>query len=152
MFEERKDGMKIGETCDITLGYADVTIYPNYEASRGYQKNTRGRIVFHKYGTTAVIKLAKGAKITAIVPSLSAGSENTKRLNIGVGYLFVDTPKYGKLEWTVMDSVLSSEFTLQSSADGEKYELPEIRVGGSFGLDCRILNVKDLRKAQVQNA
>lgn len=144
LYEERRDCMKIGETADVTYGYCQVSVYESYESSGGYRTAQPGRIVISKYSNDGFTALAKGGKVTASMPSVCGGSENTKKQGLAVQYVWLVTKSGQKLVWCDIPSILSSNFTVQV---GEKYVEGPKRSGDLLWGDIRIWKVTDLRKA-----
>ena len=147
LFEERRDGVQIGQTADVTFGYCDVKLYPSYKDSRGYHATAyRGRIVLHRYNMNGFLPLAKGGKVRAIAPHVDGGSENTKQNNFQVQSVSLETKQGLELEWSDVTSILSSSFTVQAD---EKFfqDTSELRVGGTLwsDYDTRVMKITDLR-------
>jgi len=155
LFEEYRGGVKLGETVDATLGYADVRIYPSYNESRGFSTaaSNKGRIVFHRYSENGMLKAIKGSKVEAILPSFEAGSENTRKAGLRIGSLAINNPKLGKFRWDIIENLLDNGLTLQI---GEEYVVTPKdgrtwTVGMLWGMDSRINKVTDLRKSKGEN-
>jgi hypothetical protein len=149
LFDERRDGTKIGETADITYGYCEVSVYESYESSGRYRTAKPGRIVISKYSNDGFTALAKGGKVTGSMPSVCGGSENTKKQGLAVQYVWLVTKSGHRLVWCDVPSIINSNFTVQV---GEQYLAggPK-RAGDVLWGNIRIWKVTDLRKtAPVQ--
>ena len=146
VYEETRNGVKIGDTADVVYGYCKVELWPNYEASHGFgAKSSAGRIVIHR-DSDDFLHFARGGKVTGIGPSVSGGSENTKRNNFEVQYVKLRTKSGHRLEWCDVTSVISSRYTVQAD---EKYAASgELKVGDSLWGDysTRVWKVSDLRQ------
>lgn len=152
VFEESRDGVKIGETADVTLGYCDLSIMRHEDRHIWSPENRRqGRIVIGKYRSSGFLQLARGGKIDATMPSLSNGSENSKSKGISVQYVTLTTAKGIKLEWTETPDIISGQFTIQD--ENHAPAQPDTLVSGSlWGCSARIWKVKDLRPKQQEAA
>lgn len=135
-FWERRDGEKIGETAEVTLGWCDIAIYPGYK-SRYSAGKSNGRVILSR-SDDALLALTKRAKVEAIAPSMDGGSESSRQMGVAVGYFNVQT-KLGKLSWTVLGSMLSGVVTIQPDSD----PLPDW-TSGRWN-DTKIVKVTDLR-------
>lgn len=149
MYEEYRDGVRIGETADITLGYCTVSIWESYPQSYAYRQNKPfGRIVLHR--TDGFTKLAKGGKVSATCPSVDGGSDNSKRLGYEIQYVWLETKSGEKLSWCDVTSVVCSQFTVQA---GDEYKLPEnVTVGYRLWSGSTIMKVTDLRPKETEQA
>lgn len=149
LYKEKRDGIEVGETVDITFGYCEVSIRSKadiWEGSKGHNNTVpAGRIVIHRNYERGFITLAKGGKITATMPSIENGSENTKSKGIAVQYVKLTTAKGLKLSWTDCTSVICSQFTVQDDAGFKPFDIEHTYPGRSWGSDARIWKVTDLR-------
>jgi hypothetical protein len=150
LFEEFRDGVRIGETADITLGYCKVTVHESYSDVYSFrQDRPHGRIVLHR-GEYGFSKLAKGGKVSGTVPNIEGGSESSKRLGHAVQYVWLETKNGDKLDWCDVPSVVGSRFTVQM---GDQYKLPEtVQVGYRLWSDIPIMKVTDLRPKETEQA
>ncbi len=114
-YTESRDGLNLGETWDVTYGYASVTGTTGYRggAFSNDQYTTDACIIINRY-EPGMLKLLKGAKVRFSIPTTESGSENTKKHNIAVGHLSVETKAIGELNWTVFASFISGPIHLQS--------------------------------------
>ncbi len=108
-FEEYRGDVKLGETVDLTLGFAKVTITASYDDGTPAE----GRIIFAEYDTKGMIALMRGNPVVVSLPSSKAGSENTRNLGITVGYLKIIHPKFGKLTWMEFGNLIGTEYHTQ---------------------------------------
>ncbi len=145
VYEERKGGVVIGETVDITLGYAKVILSKRTELFFGPKDAVIGRIVLHR-GAEGFVTMAKGGTVAATMPTIEAGSENTRKLGIAVQCVTLTTKAGVKLEWSETPSILSSNFHLQEM---EQTDPDRLHVGYSWG-SGRIWKITDLRAKSVE--
>jgi hypothetical protein len=140
-YEERRDGVVIGSTVDVTFGYCQLSMARR--AERWNKEAVQGRIILHRgAGADGILTLAKGGRIDASMASIEAGSENTKKRDIPVQHVTLTTAKQLKLEWTETPTLLSGTFYLQEM---EQPDHDKLKVGYSWGMDSRIWKVTDLR-------
>lgn len=146
-FEEERDGVKIGETVDITLNYCRVDMR-RYMEEGGAQHCPIGRIVFHqRYSEMkGVVEMARGGRIQASVPSICNGSPNTQEKRLAVQYLTLKTANGFEFHWTETPTILSSQFTIQDEASaGELVKPDEMYKGKLWGGYARVWKITDLR-------
>lgn len=141
LFEERRAGVEIGQSADVTLGHCQLSLY-KHDGGESYRKrDVAGRIVLHRgHGGFAV--LAKGGKIEAVMPSLQNGSENTRKRGIEVQHVTLETAKKQKLEWAETPAIISGQFTLQEM---DAQDTETLKFGHVWGGSARIMKVTDLR-------
>ncbi|CAM6053509.1 unnamed protein product [Sphagnum tenellum] len=139
IIEETRNGVKIGETAEVTYGWATVGIR-DYSGNR---VRVDGRIVIHRYDESYVT-LAKGGRVEATLPNRESGSEKTKTLGYDVQYVKITTKNKLELSWTDVTSIISSAFTVQS---GAQYLIADnLKVGDLFWSGVYVSKVTDLRK------
>jgi hypothetical protein len=147
IFEETRNGVKIGETADVIYNYAKVGIYQQ-ETDR--TTNVPGRIVIHdfRYPKDGFVPLAKGGRVEAHLPSVQAGSDNTKRHGFEVQYVKLTTKGGLVLSWTDVTSIISSSFTVQA---GSQYAVKDgLRQGDLLWSGVTVNKVTDLQKVKQE--
>lgn len=145
LFEEYRDGVQIGQTADVTLGYCQVYLSSKLD-SDWHKVSGVGRIVLHRYGSDGFLPLAKGGRIEATSPSVHNGSQNTKERNIEVQYVKLTTKQGLLLSWSDATSVLSSQFTVQVGASFLS-DVSKLYVGSPLwsDYDTHVMKITDLR-------
>lgn len=150
IFEERRDGVEIGQTVDVTLGYCTLDIAERTELfSKQHKPN--GRIVIHnRYTGKGFTELAKGGHVAAMAPSYAEGSPNSQSKHIKVQSVKLTTKAGYTIQWTDTD-VICSEFTIQPDENFKHGIDPErCYAGASWGGDARIWKITDLRPKSVE--
>lgn len=151
VFDEQRLGAKIGETIEITRGYAETEFRSPFSgggmATEDATVPNTGRIVFHRYGTEGVLNILKGSRVTARIPSLHNGSARTLEQGIEIGYITITHPKLGEFLWYTLPGLLSAAMEIQW---GEKYvaSRENWQVGDRWG-DAPVVAVTDLRKKEA---
>ena len=108
-----------------------------------------GRIVFHNLGYERKFRLACEAyTLRATVPSVSNGSDNTKKLGIAVGNFAIEFKDGADLLWSTMPGVLSDGITYQPDVN-EAFN-PEWDNWTIWGRS-RVGKIHRLSKAEVAN-
>jgi hypothetical protein len=151
MFEEKRDGLKLGDTWDLTLGYCTrVTFSSGY---RGFydqgEVKTNGRIIIDSY-SGGLLALLRGAEVTIVAPRFDAGSENTRTKGVKVGSLDVKHPKFGILRWHLFEDLISGPVTVQTDIRPVDAPADGWRVGHYVGCDV-VMHVTDLRPKVAQS-
>jgi hypothetical protein len=147
VYHEKRDGVDLCETVDITLGFCTLHVRSKADIWEGFKghnnKVSLARIVISNYKSDGFLSLAKGGTITATMPSLENGSQNTQGKGIAVQYVTLRTAKGLEFEWTEMPGLICPRFTIQN--DSNLCELSDnYYVGGLWSSD-RIMKVTDLR-------
>jgi hypothetical protein len=148
IFEELRGGSRIGETTDVTYGYAKVEIV-RYLSDEHNREFVQGRIVIHRYSNDGFIALAKGGRVSAVAPGFYYGSERTREQRLETQSVKLITKGNLELSWHDVVSVMGSTFTVQVTAsreNPEQYAIPEGLTTGDRLHDTVVNKVTDLRK------
>ena len=152
-FEEERDRVKIGETCDVTFGYCRVDMR-RYEDGGGALAVPVGRIVFHQLynDLKGPVDLCAGGRVSCSVPSICNGSPNTQEKRLAVQYLTIKTANGYELHWTELPAVISGQFTIQDNTREEELLKPEDTYQGKLWAGfSRIWKITDLRAKPVKS-
>lgn len=154
-FDERRDGVILGTTVDVTIGFAPNIIFTHTEiADNGDRQRvqaTGGRLIISR-DNFGCLPLLKGAFVRCLNPSVSNGSPNSKALGLKVGYVLVTCKGGSSLSWQFLDGVLSSDFTIQIDPEYTKALTADYWIGQLWGYGSRINKITDLRPKVAEAA
>lgn len=103
-----------------------------------------GRIAFSRYGSSAMMDLAKrAARINAHEQSVESGSDNSKRLGVAIGSLMFDFPGNTYLQFHDT-SIISGQYKYQPE-NGEKFDPEATHYWGNI----KVTEIIREKKAQV---
>lgn len=132
-FDELRDGRKVGASVDIHYQYCKLWMAPVEDRHTMY--GTPGRIIFPRYGNSALVRLSKGGRWECRPGSIENGSENTKRLGIRVQFAELRLAGKGNetLSWHEFPGAMSCDIEMQL---GEQYLTRSDARAGMYLDDC----------------
>jgi hypothetical protein len=142
VFHERRSGMTIGQTVDVTRGFCEVQISKITDENR--ELIEAGRIVLNS-NTDSMLTLMRGGTVYADLSSIHGGSRMTAGLGLLVEFMKVVTAKGLKFWWNSIPDTLSGPFAVQEIAADYSASFCDV-VLGSYLEGRTVCKVKDLRK------
>lgn len=154
MYQESRGGVQIGETVDVTRGYARVDFH---DVRKGANENgynpaplvDHGRLVIHS-DNLGLLPLLKGAWVRCYAPDVDGGSPRTREKGIAVGGLYATVKGGARINLNLLEEI-SSGLTVQVDRQYKTAARDDAYIGQLWGHDARINAITDTGRLEAQS-